>query len=62
MLTNNKGGYDKTIKTIKNYVRKGFDVRCIPVLMSANYNQMYDVIKLAKKLGMESVFVDLSES
>jgi MoaA/NifB/PqqE/SkfB family radical SAM enzyme len=58
MLTNHGGGYGKVIQTIKNYVRDGFDVRCIPVLMSANYNQMYDVIKLAKNLGMESVFVD----
>ncbi len=62
ILTNNKGGYNKIIQTIKNYVRDGFDVRCIPVLMSANYSQMYDVIKLAKKLGMESVFVDRFES
>lgn len=62
MLTDNKDGYDKTIKTIKNYVKDGFDVRCIPVLMSANYNQMYDVIKLAKNLNMESVFVDRFES
>jgi radical SAM protein with 4Fe4S-binding SPASM domain len=62
MLTNNKGGYNKTIETIKNYVKDGFDVRCIPVLMSVNYNQMYDVIKLSKELGMESVFVDRFES
>jgi len=61
-LTNNKGGYSKTIRTIKNYVKDGFDVRCIPVLMSANYNQMYNVIKVAKELGMESVFVDRFES
>ncbi|MDK2949258.1 MAG: hypothetical protein PWQ56_423 [Patescibacteria group bacterium] len=62
MLTNNKGGYQKTIKTIKNYIKDGFDVRCIPVLMSINYNQIYEIIKLAKELGMESVFVDRFES
>ena len=62
ILTDNKGGYDKIMKTIKNYVKDGFDVRCIPVLMSVNYNQMYKVIKLAKELGMESVFVDRFES
>ena len=62
MLTGIKGGYKKTIKTIENYVKDGFDVRCIPVLMSVNYNQMYKIIKLAKELGMESVFVDRFES
>jgi len=62
MLTGVEGGYKKTIKTIENYVKDGFDVRCIPVLMSVNYNQMYKIIKLAKELGMESVFVDRFES
>jgi radical SAM protein with 4Fe4S-binding SPASM domain len=61
-LTGIKGGYKKIIKTIENYVADGFDVRCIPVLMSVNYNQMYKIIKLAKKLKMESVFVDRFES
>jgi len=62
ILTGIKGGYKKVIKTIENYVKEGFDVRCIPVLMSVNYNQMYEIIKLAKNLGMESVFVDRFES
>lgn len=57
-----KGGYQKVIRTIKTYIRDGFGVRCIPVLMSVNYNQMYEIIKIAKKLGMESVFVDRFES
>jgi len=61
-LTGVIGGYQKVIQTIKKYVRDGFDVRCIPVLMSVNYNQMYNIIKLAKELGMESVFVDRFES
>lgn len=62
ILTDNKGGYNKTIGTIKKYVRDGFDVRCIPVLMSTNYNQIYEIIRTAKELGMESVFVDRFES
>ena len=62
MLTGMKGSYKKIIKTIKNYVADGFDVRCIPVLMSVNYNQMYKIIELSKKLKMESVFVDRFES
>lgn len=62
LLTGVKGGHKKIIQTIKNYVKNGFDVRCIPVLMSVNYDQMYEIIKLAKELGMESVFVDRFES
>jgi radical SAM protein with 4Fe4S-binding SPASM domain len=62
MLTTVKGGYNKVLQTIRNYVRDGFDVRCIPVLMSVNYNQIYKIIKLAKELGMESVFIDRFES
>lgn len=56
------GSYKKIIKNIKKYVADGHDVRCIPVLMSVNYNQMYEIIKLAKQLSMESVFVDRFES
>ena len=61
-LTNIKRGYKKVINSIKKYVKAGFDVRCIPVLMCVNYDQMYQIIKLAKQLGMESVFVDRFES
>jgi len=61
-LTNNPNGYKKIINNIKKYISEGFDVRCIPVLMSVNYNQMYDIIKLAAELGMESIFVDRFES
>lgn len=43
-------------------MRDGFDVRIIPVLMSVNHQQMYSIIKLAKELGAESVFVDRFES
>ena len=61
-LTNNPGSYEKIISNIKRYVEDGFDVRLIPVLMSINHNQMYDIIRLAAKLGAESVFVDRFES
>lgn len=61
-LTNSPGSYNTIIGNIKKYIEEGFDVRCIPVLMSVNYDQMYEVIKLASELGMESVFVDRFES
>ncbi len=60
-LSGVKGGYSRTVENIKKYVRDGFDVRCIPVLTSKNYDQIYNIIKLAKELGMESVFVDKFE-
>ena len=59
--TTKKYGYKKTIKSIKYYVGQGFDVRCIPVLTAWNFDQMYEVIKTAKQLGMESAFVDRFE-
>ncbi len=37
-LTTMRGTYKKILNTIKNYVKDGFDVRIIPVLMSVNYN------------------------
>lgn len=61
-LTNSPNSYNTIISNAKKYVEEGFDVRCIPVLMSINYNQMYDIIKLAAKIGMESIFVDRFES
>jgi radical SAM protein with 4Fe4S-binding SPASM domain len=60
-LSGIKGGYERTIETISKYVVDGFDVRCIPVLTSKNFDQMYNIIKLAKEMGMESVFVDKFE-
>ncbi|MBU4374966.1 radical SAM protein [Patescibacteria group bacterium] len=59
--TQNRGSYSKAMQSIKQYVDCGFDVRCIPVLTAWNFDQMYDVICLAKDLGMESVFVDRFE-
>ncbi len=61
-VTGVEGGYKKVIKSIEKYVSRGFDVRCIPVLMSLNYNQMYETIKKAFELGMESVYIDCFES
>lgn len=60
-LTNNPGSYERILSNIKRYVEDGFDVRIIPVLMSVNHNQMYEIIRLAVKLGAESVFVDRFE-
>jgi len=60
-LAGKKGSFLTAFDSIKKYVRAGFDVRCIPVLTRINYNQMYNVIKLAKQAGMESVFVDRYE-
>lgn len=60
-LTQKPGGFKKTLDSIRRYVDRGFDVRCIPVLTSWNYYEIYTVIGLAKKLGMESVFVDRFE-
>jgi MoaA/NifB/PqqE/SkfB family radical SAM enzyme len=60
-LANKYGSFKKALCSIRGYVKRGFDVRCIPVLTRENYNQMYDVIKLAKEIGMESVYVDRYE-
>lgn len=56
-----QSGYAKTIDTIKYYVKSGFDVRCIPVLTAWNFDQIYEIIRLASELKMESVFVDRFE-
>lgn len=55
------GGFKKTRKSVEYYVKSGFDVRCIPVLTAWNFDKMYEIIRLAKELGMESVFVDRFE-
>ena len=60
-LANKAGSFEKALFSINHYVGRGFDVRCIPVLTKANFNQMFAVIRLAKDLGMESVFVDRYE-
>jgi len=60
-LNQTKGSFDKTLETIKSYVRMGHDVRCIPVLTGYNFDQMYDIIGLAAELGMESIYVDRYE-
>ena len=60
-LAGKNGSFETAIKSVEQYVKRGFDVRCIPVLTKTNFDQMYAVIKLAKQLGMESVFVDRYE-
>lgn len=60
-LANKAGSFRLAMKSITGYVGQGFDVRCIPVLTSYNHDQMYEVIRLAKDMGMESVFVDRFE-
>jgi len=59
--TRTPGSFMKTLETIRHYIDRGFDVRCIPVLTNYNYDQMYDIIKLAASLGMESIYVDRYE-
>ncbi len=60
-LTNKAGSFKQATSSIMKYVERGFDVRCIPVLTAQNFDQMYDLIRLAKEMGMESVFVDRYE-
>ena len=60
-FTRSKCGFEKTLESIRYYVNQGFDVRCIPVLTGYNFDQMFDIIRIASDLGMESVFVDRFE-
>ncbi len=60
-LNQTRGSFEKTLDTVRYYVREGHDVRCIPVLTGYNYDQMYDIIRIAADLGMESIFVDRYE-
>jgi radical SAM protein with 4Fe4S-binding SPASM domain len=60
-LAGKQGSFETAVKSIKQYVQREFDVRCIPVLTKTNFDQMHAIIKLAKQLGMESVFVDRYE-
>jgi radical SAM protein with 4Fe4S-binding SPASM domain len=60
-LTDKQGSFGQAMSSISRYVERGFDVRCIPVLTCTNFDQMYEIIGLAKKMGMESVFVDRYE-
>lgn len=60
-MTQVVGSYDKMMKSIEYYVKEGYDVRCILVLTGYNYNKMYELIKKAEELGMESVYVNRYE-
>lgn len=60
-MTQINGSYEKMLKSVKYYVSEGYDVRCILVLTGYNYDKMYELIKKAEQLGMESVYVDRYE-
>ncbi|MDP3957513.1 MAG: radical SAM protein [bacterium] len=60
-LNQTKGSFEKTLNTIRHYVSEGHGVRCIPVLTGYNFDQMYDIIRIAAELGMESIYVDRYE-
>jgi radical SAM protein with 4Fe4S-binding SPASM domain len=60
-LTGVKGSFDRVVENIKYYVAYGIDVRCVLVLTGYNYNEMYEMIRFAANLGMESVYVDRYE-
>jgi len=60
-LNQTPGSFGQTLKTIQHYVSEGRVVRAVPLLNGYNYDQMYDIIGLAAKLGMESVYVDRYE-
>lgn len=60
-LTRTPGGFELTLKTIQAYVKEGRVVRAVPLLNGYNYDQMYDIIRTAAELGMESVYVDRYE-
>lgn len=60
-MTGVKGSFEKAINSIRYYVSEGYDVRCILVLTGYNYDKIFDMIKLANDLEMESVYVDRYE-
>ena len=60
-LNQTPGSFERTLETIRYYVSEGRVVRAVPLLNGYNYNQMYDIIRLAAELGMESVYVDRYE-
>lgn len=60
-MTQVPGSYNRMMESIKYYVAEGYDVRCILVLTGYNYDKMYELIKTAEELGMESVYVNRYE-
>jgi radical SAM protein with 4Fe4S-binding SPASM domain len=56
------GSFVKALSTMRFYVEQGFDVRCIPVLTGYNFDQMYEIIRIAAEYGVESIFVDRYEN
>lgn len=60
-ITRTKGSFEKAIRSIREYVDEGHDVRVIPVVMGINYSQMYSLAELAFDLGAESLYYDVYE-
>lgn len=60
-MTQVPGSYNRMMESVKYYVSEGYDVRCILVLTGYNYDKMYQLIKTAEELGMESVYVNRYE-
>lgn len=57
-LTNLKGSYEIICQNIKEYVDEGFDVSADVLLTSLNYNDIYNIIERAFKLGMKRVYIN----
>lgn len=60
-VTGKRGGFEKTIESIRYYVSQGFDVRCIIVLTGYNYGYIDKIMNLAIDLGMNSIYIDRYE-
>jgi len=54
-----KGSYEKSIEGIKNCLEENITLCVTPVLIKNNYDEIYDIIKLLKKLGVK--FIVLSD-
>ena len=50
-----KGCFDATVNGIKNLVNAGIKTQIIMTILNENKNQMEDMVKLAKSLGVESL-------
>jgi len=57
-ITKNPDTYDTIVENIQHYVGRGFIVAADVILCTANYKQMYDLIRTAKELGMTEVYIN----
>jgi MoaA/NifB/PqqE/SkfB family radical SAM enzyme len=60
-ITQTPGSWNKAVRTAREYVQEGHDVRIIPVVMGMNHDQMYRIAELAWNIGAESVYYDVYE-